>query len=157
MNLKQLFVAVPAALFILGNGVAIAGHTVDVAGTIACVMDKWDEKEPDKGHKLVDAAMRCVIIPNSSALPKFVQDCAGKYEYMPDKSWKGAGTCTDNLKGGDKIHETWEEGSHLKEYTYKYAGGTGKYEGASGGGTYMYESLTDTLTGGTYKGQLVLP
>jgi hypothetical protein len=99
MNLKQLFVAVPAALFILGNGVAIAGQTVDVAGTIACVMDKWDEKEPDKGHKLVDAAMRCAIIPNVSALPKFVQDCVGKYEYMPDKSWKGAGTCTDNLKG----------------------------------------------------------
>ena len=53
----------------------------------------------------------------------------------------------------------WEEGSHLKEYTYKYTGGTGKYEGASGGGTYMYESFNDTLTlfGGTYKGQLVLP
>ena len=38
-----------------------------------------------------------------------------------------------------------------------YTGGTGKYEGASGGGTYMYESLTDTLTGGTYQGKLVLP
>jgi hypothetical protein len=30
-------------------------------------------------------------------------------------------------------------------------------EGASGGGTYMYEGLTDTLFSGTYKGQLVLP
>jgi hypothetical protein len=27
-------------------------------------------------------------------------------------------------------------------------------EGASGGGTYVYEGLTDTLFGGTYKGQL---
>ena len=116
-----------------------------------------DEKEPDKGHKLVDAAMRCVVIPDDAALPKFVQDCVGKYEYMPDKSWKSAGTCTGDLKGGDKIYDTWEEGSHLKEYTYKYTGGTGTFEGASGGGTYMYESLTDTLTGGTYKGQLVLP
>ena len=60
-------------------------------------------------------------------------------------------------KGGDKRYETWEEGSHLKEYTFKITGGTGKYEGASGGGTYMYEALTDTLFGGTYKGQLVLP
>ena len=25
------------------------------------------------------------------------------------------------------------------------------------GGTYMYESWTDTLTGGTYQGKLVLP
>jgi hypothetical protein len=37
------------------------------------------------------------------------------------------------------MYETWEEGSHLKKYTYKYNGGTGKYERASGGGTYMYE------------------
>ena len=157
MNRMQLFVAVPAALFILGNGVGNAGQTVDVAGAIACTMDKWNESEPDKGHKLVDAAMRCVIIPNDPPIPKFAQDCVGNYEYMPDKSWKSAGTCTDNFKGGDKIYESWEEGSHLKEYTYKYTGGTGMYEGVSGGGTYMYESVTDTLTGGTYKGQLILP
>ena len=81
----------------------------------------------------------------------------GKYEYMPDKSWKATGTCTNTYKGGDKRYETWEEGSHPKEYTFKTTGGTGKYEGASGGGTYMYEGLTDTLFGGTYKGQLVLP
>jgi hypothetical protein len=155
MSFKQLFVTAPIAFLILANGEAIAGQTEDVAGTIACVTDKWNESEPDKGHKLVDAG--CIIIPNRSVLPKFVQDCVGKYKYMPDKSWKGAGTCTDNLTGGDKMFETWEEGSHLKEYTYKYNGGTGKYEGASGGGTYMYDSLTDTLTGGTYKGQLVLP
>ena len=73
MSLKQLFVAVLAALFIIGNGVAIAGHTVDVAGIIVCVTDKRDEKEPDKGHKLVNAAMRCVVIPDDAALPKFVQ------------------------------------------------------------------------------------
>ena len=102
MNLKQLCVAVPAALFIIGNGVAIAGQTVDVAGTIACVTDKRDEKEPDKGHKLVDAVMRCVVIPDDAALPKFVQDCVGKYEYMPDKSWKSAGTCNGDLKGGTR-------------------------------------------------------
>jgi hypothetical protein len=38
-------------------------------------------------------------------------------------------------------------GSHLKEYTYKVTGGTDKYEGASGGGTYVYDNLTDTLAG----------
>jgi hypothetical protein len=36
-------------------------------------------------------------------------------------------------------------------------GGTGKYEGTSGGGTYFYENLTDTLAGGTYKGKFELP
>ena len=137
MNLKHLFVAVPAALLILGSGVANAGQTINDVGAIACVNDKWDEKEPEKGHKLVDFAGRCINIPDDPAAPKYAGDCVGKYEYMPDKSWKGSGTCTYTFKGGDKMNDSWEEGSHLKEYTYKYTGGTGKYEGASGGGTYM--------------------
>ena len=47
--------------------------------------------------------------------------------------------------------------NHLKEYTYKWTGGTGKYDGASGGGTYTNEELTDTLLGGRYKGTTELP
>jgi hypothetical protein len=82
----------------------------------------------------------------------------GKYEYMPDKSWKGSGTCTYKFKeAGDTITDSFEEGSHLKEYTYKITGGTGKYQGASGGGTYFYDQLTDRLAGGTYKGTIQLP
>ena len=64
---------------------------------------------------------------------------------MPDGSWKATGSCTNSYKGGDKSYETYEEGSHLKEYTYKKTGGTGKFEGVSGGGTYMYDGLTDTI------------
>jgi hypothetical protein len=99
MSLKQLFVAVPTALFILGSGTANAGNTVDDAGAIACVNDKWDVKEPEKGHKLVDYAGRCVGIPDDPAAPKNTAECVGKYEYMPDKSWKGAGTCTTRQGG----------------------------------------------------------
>ena len=156
MNLKQLFVAVPAALFILGSGAANAGEPIKDTGAMACVTDKWDVKEPEKGHKLVDAAMRCVLIPDDPAEPTISQDCVGNYEYMPDDSWKGTGTCTDNYPDG-KINLTWDEGSHLKEYTYTKTGGTGKYQGVKGGGTYMYQSLSDTLSGGRYKGTIQLP
>jgi hypothetical protein len=155
MTLRYLFAAIPAVLLALGNATATAGETLDQNGAIACVNDKWDEKEVEKGHKLVDAVQRCAIIPNDSAQPKFVQDCVGKYEYMPDESWKASGTCTDNI-GKDKRYESWEEGSHLKEYTWTITGGTGKYEGATGGGTYMYENLSDTIAAGTYKGQMTL-
>jgi hypothetical protein len=158
MKLAHLLAAVPAALFILGSGTANAGQTINDVGTIACVTDKWNESEPDKGHKLVDYAGRCVLIPtDDAAVPKATEECVGKYEYMPDKSWKGSGTCTNTYKGGDKMSLTWEEGSQLKEYTYKNTGGTGKYEGASGGGTYTLEELTDTLYGGKYKGTIELP
>ena len=147
----------PALLLLLGNGTANAGETINEAGAIVCVNDKWDEKEVEKGHKLVDYAGPCVIIPTDPATPKYTEDCVGKYEYLPDESWKGSGTCTYNLKGGDKIYDAFEEGSQLKEYIYKITGGTGKYQGASGGGTYIYENLTDRLSGGTYKGTIQLP
>lgn len=96
MNPKQLFLAVPAALLIFGSIAARAGQTIDEAGALACVIDKWKESEPDKGHKLVHAADRFIDIPNDPAAPKYSQACTGKYEYIPDGSWK--------------------EGSDLKEY-----------------------------------------
>jgi hypothetical protein len=158
MNLSHLFVAVPAALCILGSGIAQAGQTINEAGTLTCVTDKWDEKEPEKGHKLVDYAGRCVDIPDDPDAAKITEDCVGKYEYMPDESWKASGTCTRTPKGGgDTTSVTWEEGSSLKDNPYKITGGTGKYEGASGGGTYTLEELTDTLEGGRYKGTMQLP
>lgn len=146
-----------AALLSLGASAALAGQTMEEAGTITCVMDKWDETEKDKGHKVAQAANRCVLIPDDKAAPKVAEDCKGTYEYLPTGSWKATGMCTDKYPSGDTVTLTWEEGSHMKEYSYKKTGGTGKYQGASGGGTYMYENLTDTLVGGRFKGTLVLP
>src|SRR6476646_9658734 len=51
-----------AAFLILGSGAAKAGQTINDVGAMACVNDKWDVKEPEKGHKLVDYAGRCVNI-----------------------------------------------------------------------------------------------
>ena len=70
---------------------------------------KWNESEPDKDHKLVDYAGRCVHIPDNQAVQAMsTEDCVGSYEYMPDKTWKGAGTCTVVFKDGDKLYESWE-------------------------------------------------
>ena len=157
MYLNHLFIAVPAALFVLSTGAASAGNTIKDVGAMTCVNDKWEKSEPEKGHKLVNYAGRCVNIPDDPAAPKVVGDCVGKYEYMPDKSWKGSGTCIYDFKDGNKLNDSWEEGSHLKEYTYKNTGGTGKFEDASGGGTYTLEELTDTLLGGRYNGTIDLP
>ena len=120
MKSALFFAAMATMLFMLSSGGAIAGQTINEAATMACVNDKWDETEPDKGHKLVDFAGRCINVPNDPAAPKSAGDCVGKYEYMPDGSWKGSGTCTYNYKGGDTVNDSWEEGSHLKEYIYKY-------------------------------------
>jgi hypothetical protein len=157
MNLKYLFVAVAAGLCILGNWTANAGQTVNELGAIACVQDKWDMTKLENGNKLYDYAGRCVHVPDDDAAQKSADDCVGKYEYMPNGSYKGSGTCTLNFKDKSSITGTWEEGSDLKEFTWTVTGGTGKYDGVSGGGTYTLDGLTDTLFGGKYKGQLILP
>ena len=43
MNLKHLFVAVPATLFILGNGAANAGQTINEAGAAPPPKEKPQE------------------------------------------------------------------------------------------------------------------
>lgn len=149
------FLAV-ALLFTLNDDVAVAGETIRENGALACVTDKWDEKELEKGHKVVDYAGRCIVIPVEAASPKVTESCAGTYEYMADSSWKASGTCTDTYTSGGTTTINWEEGSHLKEYRYTITGGTGKFEGATGGGTYLYENLTDTLSGGRTKGEVKL-
>ncbi len=157
MKFALFFSSLFAALSLLVVGTANAAEPEKDTGAMACVTDKWDTTEPEKGHKLVDAAMRCVLIPDDAEKSPISEDCGGKYEYMPDQSWKGNGTCTDHYPGGD-IYLTWQEGSDLKEYTYTKTGGTGKYVGVKGGGsTYMYQSLSDTLSGGRYKGTIQLP
>jgi len=156
-NLQQLLVVAPALLLIIGSGSAHAGRDVEEAGVLVCVNDKWDEKEPEKGHKLVDYAGRCVKVPDDSAAAKMTETCVGKYEYLPDGSWKGSGTCTGTQKGGDTISTTWEEGSQLKENPYRATGGTGRFKGIGGGGTYQYDQLTDTLFGGRYNSKWQLP
>ena len=69
MKLMHVFIASTAVL-ILGSGAAKAGQTINDVGAMACVNDKWDVKEPEKGHKLVDYAGRCVDIPDDAAAPK---------------------------------------------------------------------------------------
>ena len=73
--------SVPVALLVLGNGAVKAGQTIDEAFALACVTDKWDFKEPEKGHKLVDYAGRCIDVPDAQGEAIYSEDCVGKYEY----------------------------------------------------------------------------
>ena len=78
MKLMHVFVASTAAFLILGSGAANAGQTINDEGVLACVSDKWDEKEVEKGHKLVDYAGRCMALPSDPAAEKVPMDCVGK-------------------------------------------------------------------------------
>jgi hypothetical protein len=157
MGYKPFFAMTCTAFLFIGTAAAHAGKVINDAGVIVCATDKWDEKEIEKGHKLVDYTSRCALVPDDTKGDKVSSACAGKYEYQADGSWKANGTCTDTHPGGDKIFLNWEEGSALKEYTFEKTGGTGKFQGATGGGTYNYDSLTDTLSAGRFKSKIILP
>lgn len=157
MKTMKLLVTMSATLLLIGSSTADAGKTVE-EGALVCVNDKWSESELAKGHKLFDYAGRCVAVPDDAALPKSSEECVGTYEYLPDGSWKASGTCTLSYPNEqERISKRWEEGSHLKESTYSYAGGTGRFEGITGGGTYALDALTDTLYGGRYRGIIEQP
>ena len=67
MTLKPLSIAVPAALLALANG-AVNAKTVEER-CHRMRHRQWDQKVPEKNHKLVDYAGRCVIIPGDAASP----------------------------------------------------------------------------------------
>ena len=102
MKLKHLLFAALAAILMLGNEVANAGKVTNEEADIVCAIDKWNETEPEKGHKVADAAMRCVLIHDDPAVPKTTEECVGKYEYKPDGSWKATGACTDTYKAATR-------------------------------------------------------
>lgn len=157
-RIQSKLLAATAVVFPAISGLpAQAGQKVDEPGVIVCVNDKWEEKELGKDHKVADYAGRCVKVPDSPAAAKTTEECSGKYEYKPDGSWQANGTCLVTVKAGDTVSIAWQEGSNLEQNTYQATGGTGRFQGVTGGGTYKYDQLTTTLFGGRYHSKWELP
>ena len=106
----------------------------------------------EKGQKLGDYTGRELDISDDGAATKLTGYIEGKYE-STNGSWKGSGTCTYRDQDGDELYESWEEEGLENKGTYKTTGGTGKYKGASGSGTYTLDpkGLAEPLSGGTYN------
>jgi hypothetical protein len=101
MNLMHVLIASTAAFLILGSGAAKAKQTINEAGAISCVNDKWDVKEPEKGHKLVDYAGRCVNVPDDAAAPKSTADCASTSTCLMEVG-RAAGPALTPIKAGTR-------------------------------------------------------
>ncbi len=58
------------------------------------------------------------------------------------------------MKEGETVSIAWQEGSGMDQNTYQATGGTGRFKGVTGGGTYKYDQLTTTLFGGRYHSKM---
>ena len=66
MTPKPFLIA--AALLVVTQGFANASQSLEESGGTCLLTDKWAETEPEKGHKMVDAAMRCGVVPDNPRL-----------------------------------------------------------------------------------------
>ena len=159
MNLKQFFIAVPAALLLVAAGPANAGESVKKWGHGAYATVVLDVLELDEGHSVMWWRGEGVEVDDDPSSPTHLNtgDCVLVLETMPDETYSGSGFCTFTDRDGDKYFLKHWVGSGMEESRYEYTGGTGKWTGATGGGTYVLEELTDTLSAFRYKGVIELP
>lgn len=158
-KLMAMSATVAAALLLAAAGTANAGEGIESSGYEAFRTNVWDVLELDEGHSLAWWRGEGVYFDDDPSAVDHMStgECAGTYEFMPDESYTVTGFCTYTDRDGDKHFVKWWEGSDMEEGRYEYIGGTGKYAGATGGGTYVGEELTDTLSAFTTKGVMELP
>jgi hypothetical protein len=92
--------------------------------------------EVGKDHTVILIDQKGIETTTDPSMPTNMTmiDCVGMAEALPDKTWKGNGYCTLTDKDGDKVYQRWTGSSELNGSRYEIVGGTGKFEGGTGGG-----------------------
>lgn len=159
MNMKYFLAAIAAALLLVVAGAANAGERIEGSGHEGWYTTLVSELEFGEGHSAMLWRGEGVQFGDDPSQPAGLMtgDCVAIFEFMPDETYKGNGFCTYTDLDGDKTFFTFWEGSDMEEGRTKYFGGTGKFAGVTGGGTYTGEELTDTLSMYTYKDVMELP
>lgn len=88
MQINMLSIAL--LISFLASGTTSFAGKIEEAGALACVNDKWDEKEVEKDHKVVDYAGRCLAIPNDSAAAITSEDARVNTNKCPTKAGRAA-------------------------------------------------------------------
>jgi hypothetical protein len=123
---------------------AWAQQKIEEAGTDFAVRDN-QVSELEKGHIVVLVKTKGVTIMDDPSHPlnMTAPDCTGIFEEFPDGKFKGNGYCAAADQDGHKLFSAWSESSETDpENRYQIAGGTGKFEGAKGEGTYTITEVS---------------
>jgi hypothetical protein len=131
-----------SVLLMYSGDLAWAQQKIEEAGRNVAVRDN-QVSELEEGHIVVLINTKGVIMPDDPSHPFNMApiDCMGIVEELPDGTYKGNGYCTNTDPEGDKVFSTWSESS-AAESQYELTGGTGKFEGARGEGTYTVTEVS---------------
>jgi hypothetical protein len=115
--------------------------------------------ELDEGHSITLSFGQGVEVAADPSMPTHMSaiDCAGIIENFPDKTYKGNGYCTLTAADGSKLFQRWQEGTDMAEGRYETFGGTGKFEGAKGEGTYTVGEIPQGRGVSMWKGTTEYP
>src|SRR5262245_54195769 len=112
---------------------------------MASVNDKWDEKEPEKGHKLVDTLVaECTSLTTHRV---------GNDEYMSEGSWKAQRTATYPSKVETHCPKPGRRARTSRNTYSKSPAAPGTTQALKGAAPI---SPTNTLSGGTYESRIEL-
>jgi len=140
-----IFAVVASTALCLGQ--ATAGDTVSMESAQYYIQDHAGMIEMEDGHSIIFARWYGTQVNEdaSSVMHHAKLDCAGMIDARPDGSWDANGYCMHTDRDGDQWVGKWRNGSAMEAAVYEiYNGVTGKYVGASGGGT---AKCTDLVTG----------
>jgi len=160
------------ALITLAFGIALVGDALageKYKSRTAYYNTKWEQIEvgDQEGHVLAVGEGVGIVTLLEDGIPTTdgaVERTAGLYDLnlkTGTLSARGYSTVTD--RDGDKTFSVWEgkmvgqPGKARGEGTFKYVGGTGKYQGIKGGGTWVSHRITPTQRYSDVQGEYELP
>ena len=135
--------AAAGILLMISGNLVWAQQKIEEAGMDIVLRDQ-QVSELEKGHIVILVNEKGASIADDPSNPLHMTevDCIGMIEEFPDKTFKGGGYCTNTDREGDKAFARWSASSDMPESRYEIVGGTGKFEGAKGGGTATITELS---------------
>lgn len=135
------------AAIVIGTG-AWAGDTFDVGGSTVGMSTSKMVPFGDT-HVFMDMQTTYTMPENGTPVAGMTGDCFGYMEIAVGTGATGSGTCVWSDAEGDTWVGPWSVHGMTPELaslgTWVVTGGTGKFAGASGGGTFT--ALTNPQTG----------
>lgn len=150
-------------LLACATSAAGAAERISVSGPIHFIADHAAVVSLEKGHSIILARLNGIATHQDPSAPwhHTKVDCTGLVDARADGSWEASGYCMHTDRDGHQWVGKWRNGSAMNgQFVFEVSSGvSGKYSGATGGGTGTCTELSPGLRGASVcvnKGELVI-